>query len=43
MALEPQEMPSSKNGKPFAFRTRLEWFVVGSLAKLLKKNSISFH
>ena len=42
-ALEPQEMTSSKNGRPFAFRTRLEWFVVGSLAKLSKKNSISFH
>ena len=36
-------MTSSKNGRPFAFRTRLEWFVVGSLAKLSKKKSISFH
>ena len=42
-ALEPQEITSSKNGRPFASRKRLEWFVVGSLAKLSKKNSISFH
>ena len=40
-ALDPQEVIPSKNDGPFAFRTTLEWCVVGPLAKLNKKNSIS--
>ena len=41
--LEPQEVMPSKNGGPFAFRTTLGWCVVGLLAKLSEKNSMSCH
>ena len=41
--LKPQEVIPSKNGWPFSFRTILRWCVVGPLAKLSKRNSISCH
>ena len=40
-ALEPEELPPSKNGGPFFFRTLLGWCVVGILTKFGKKTSIS--
>ena len=37
-ALEPQQVISSKDGGPFAFRSPLGWCVVGPLTKGTKKS-----
>ena len=42
-ALETKEVMPSTNGGPFAFMTTFGCCVIGPLAKLSKKNSISCH
>ena len=38
--LEPIEILQSRNGGPYAFKTRLDWCVVGSVNKT-KRNKVS--